>query len=96
MAPTAKVKAEKPDIEEALEDDDEETPADPEPKAEDDLENELKKDKYIKQPKVKKPAAKKASKKKAKDDVDEDMDSEEEVKPKKAKAKAKPKSKGKK
>ncbi|CAG8980039.1 hypothetical protein HYALB_00009248 [Hymenoscyphus albidus] len=94
-APTAKVKAEKPDIEEALEDDDEEVPAD-EPKAEEDLETMLKKDKYIKQPKVKKSTTKTASKKKAVKGDDTDMDSEEEVKPKKAKAKVKPKGKGKK
>jgi replication factor C subunit 1 len=89
----AKVTKDAPDLEEAFEvEDDGEVVAEPK---EDDEETELKKDKYIKQPKAKKPAAlKKASKKKASEDEDDDVDSEE-VKPKKGKAKAKPAAKGK-
>ncbi|EHK96209.1 DNA polymerase III clamp loader subunit, C-terminal [Glarea lozoyensis ATCC 20868] len=96
MAPAAKSKADKPDLEEALEEDDEPEAAEPEVKAEDEiLEEELKKDKFIKQPKSKKPAAKKPAKKKAsKAEEDDEEDSEEEVKPK-PKAKAKATSKGK-
>jgi replication factor C subunit 1 len=86
----AKMTKEVPDLEEAMEEDDDEAIV--EPKEEDDDETDLKKDKYIKQPKIKKPAAakkaapKKASKKKAKDDDEDDEDegSEEDVKPKKA------------
>ncbi|TVY89975.1 Replication factor C subunit [Lachnellula willkommii] len=105
VAPTAKTKAEAPDLEEAFEEEDEgEVIADPDAKeGEEDLEDSLKKDKYIKKPKAKKAtAAKKAPKKKAaKNDSDDDMiddESEEEVKPKKGKSKAKaaPKGKGKK
>ncbi|KAG9236408.1 putative replication factor C subunit 1 [Amylocarpus encephaloides] len=98
--PVAKSKSEKPDLEEALDgEDDVEVPADPEPKAEEDiLEDELKRDKFIKQPKAKKAAARKAPKKKAAknddDDMDDDEESEEEVKPKK-KVKTKPAAKGK-
>ncbi|KAM3082624.1 DNA replication factor C complex subunit Rfc1 [Clarireedia jacksonii] len=74
-----------PDLEEAFEEeDDAEVIAEP---VEDDEETDLKKDKYIKQPKVKKPAAKKAAaKKKGKKDDDDDMiddDEEEEEVPKK-------------
>ncbi|KAF4631959.1 hypothetical protein G7Y89_g6175 [Cudoniella acicularis] len=104
MAPTAKSKTDKPDLEEALdEDDDAEVIADVEPKEEDEnIEDVLKKDKYIKKPKAKKAAApKKASKKKAAkdDEMDIDDESEKDVKPKKRQSKAKPaaaKGKGKK
>jgi replication factor C subunit 1 len=103
VAPAAKSKADKPDLEEAFEEEDEgEVVADPDAKNDDDnIEDSLKKDKYIKQPKAKKAAApKKAAKKKAKnDDDDDDMiddGSEEDVKPKKAKAKPAAKGKGKK
>jgi replication factor C subunit 1 len=87
----AKVAKEKPDLEEALEDSDDD--AGVEPDVADKPENEeeeldLKKDKYIKAPKKK--AAPKAKKAKKAADEDEDMESEEEKKPKKkAKAKAK-------
>jgi len=99
VAPAAKSKADKPDLEEAFEEEDEgEVLADPDAKNDDDnIEDVLKKDKYIKQPKAKKVAApKKAPKTKTKND-DNDMiddESEEDVKPKK-KAKAKPAAKGK-
>lgn len=100
VAPAAKSKADRPDLEEAFEEEDEgEVVADPDAKNDDDsIEDSLKKDKYIKQPKAKKAAApKKAAKKKAKNDDDDDMiddESEEDVKPKK-KAKTKPAAKGK-
>ncbi|TVY82690.1 Replication factor C subunit [Lachnellula suecica] len=100
VAPPAKSKAERPDLEEAFEEEDEgEVVADPDAKEDDEnVEDALKKDKYIKKPKAKKATAtKKAPKKKAAKDDDDDMiddDSEEEVKPKK-KAKAKPAAKGK-
>ncbi|PMD45180.1 DNA replication factor C, large subunit [Hyaloscypha variabilis F] len=99
----AKATKEAPDLEEAMEEEDDDVVV--EPKEEDDDETDLKKDKYIKQPKVKKSAAeknptaekkvapKRASKKKAKDDEDdeEDDESEEDVKPKKAaKSKGRP------
>ncbi|PBP20555.1 hypothetical protein BUE80_DR008663 [Diplocarpon rosae] len=83
-----------PDLEEAFEEEDDGEIVEV---REDDEETALKKDKYIKQPKVKKPtAAKKAPKKKAaKDDNDDEDDSEEDTKPKKKpKAKAKPAAKG--
>ena len=88
----AKTTKEVPDLEEAMEEEDDEVAV--EPKEEDDDEADLKKDKYIKQPKAKKQTAerkaapKKASKTKAKnddeDEDDEDDGSEEGVKPKKA------------
>lgn len=89
VAPAKQTK-EVPDLEEAMEEDDDEAIV--EPKEEDNDEADLKKDKYIKQPKVKKPAAaggkkapsKKTSKKKAKDDDEDEEESEEDVKPKKA------------
>lgn len=84
IAPKAQPK-EAPDLEEAIEDDLAEVADAPEPEDEDEID--FKKDKYIKQPKAKKPAAKKATKKAAKGDDDEDED-----KPKKAtKAKSAPK-----
>ena len=54
VAPAKQTK-EVPDLEEALEEDDDEAIV--EPKEADDDEADLKKDKYIKQPKVEKPAA---------------------------------------
>ncbi len=86
----AKQSKEVPDLEEAMEEDDDEAIVEPKEEDDDD-EVDLKKDKYIKQPKFKKPgvaggkkaASKKASKKKAKDD-DDDEESEEDAKPKKA------------
>lgn len=86
----AKVNKPAPDLEEAFEEeDDAEVIAEPK---EDDEDVDFKKDKYIKQPKAKKPAATKkggAKKKGAKDD--DDNDDEEDVKPKKAKGNAKSK-----
>lgn len=95
----AKVAFAKPDLEEAFEEEDDGEEV-VEVKAEED-ETDLKKDKYIKQPKVKKAAAgkKTAGKKKAvknEDDDEEDFDSEEDVKPKKGKGKAAAKRNGKK
>ncbi len=89
----AKSTKEKPDLEEAFEDEDDGQLAEPK---EEDEEADLKKDKYIKQPKVKKPAAaKKTPKQKVAKHGDEDEEnSGEDVKPKK-KAKAKPAAKGK-
>lgn len=85
VAPKAATK-EKPDLEEAIDEDDEAEILDAAEveggDSEDDID--LKKDKYIKQPKAKKPAAKKKAVK------DEDEDDEEE-KPKKARGKAKAK-----
>ncbi|KAG8626391.1 hypothetical protein KVT40_005336 [Elsinoe batatas] len=82
-----KLGKDKPDLEEAIEESDEEEVVDV--KEEDDEDLDLSKDKYVKQPK-KKPAAKgKASKKAVVDDEDDE-------KPKKAKGKAAPKGKGKK
>ncbi|KAK6597854.1 replication factor RFC1 C terminal domain-containing protein [Botrytis cinerea] len=82
----AKVAAVKPDLEEAFEEEDDgEVIAEP---VDDDEEADLKKDKYIKQPK-KKPA-KKPAKKKAKSNEDDSMiddEEEEEEKPKKKPAK---------
>lgn len=94
----AKTAFTKPDLEEAIEEDDgmEEVVE----AKEDDEETDLKKDKYIKQPKAKKGAANKkgASKKTvAKDeDNEDDFDSEVDVKPRKGKSKATAKGKGKK
>ncbi|KAH8687742.1 replication factor RFC1 C terminal domain-containing protein [Tricladium varicosporioides] len=93
--PAAKANAEKPDLEEAMdEDDDAEVIADPDAEnkeGDESIEDALKKDKYIKKPKAKKAAAtKKAPKKKAAKDDDMDLDdSEEEEKPKKKASKAK-------
>ncbi|KAJ6442001.1 chromosome transmission fidelity factor [Purpureocillium lavendulum] len=80
IAPKKQTK-EAPDLEEAIEEEDEADVA--EPVEVDDDEIDFKKDKYIKQPKAKKPA-KKASKKSAKGTADDD---EEEAKPKSGKAK---------
>jgi replication factor C subunit 1 len=98
VAAPAKTAFTKPDLEEAIEEDDgmEEVVE----AKEDDDETDLKKDKYIKQPKAKKGATGKkgASKKKAaKDEDDEDdFDSEQDVKPRKGNGKAAAKRKGKK
>ena len=77
VAPKRQAK-EAPDLEEAIEEEDDEMVADAEPEADDD-EIDFKKDKYIKQPK-KKPAAKKTT-------VAKDDGHDNDVKPKKAKAK---------
>ncbi|RDW82063.1 hypothetical protein BP6252_03175 [Coleophoma cylindrospora] len=92
-APAKPIKA-APDLEEAFEEEDEGEVVE-EPKAEDDDEIDLKKDKYIKAPKPKKAAAKKKAAKKSAND-DDDIDGEDEdAKPKKGKGKA-AKGKGKK
>ncbi len=85
----AKQKKEAPDLEEAIEEEDEGDVAE-EPTKEEADEIDFKKDKYIKQPKAKKEPAKKAAKKKGKVDDDEDeLDDEDTDKPKKkGKAKA--------
>ncbi|TAQ87827.1 hypothetical protein B7494_g3860 [Chlorociboria aeruginascens] len=84
VAPAKAAKA-APDLEEAFEEEDDGEVVEV---VEDDEEVDLKKDKYIKQPKVKKPAKKTASKKAKGDEDDEVDDDEEDVKPKKARAKA--------
>jgi len=99
FAPT-KSTSSKPDLEEAFEEEDVEELA--EPRVEDDDEADIKKDKYIKQPKAKKATVGKkgASKKKKKTAKDEDEDEDdfdlEDVKPKKGMGKAAAKGKGKK
>ena len=90
----AKISREKPDLEEAVEQSDDEAGAETEPKpAEEEEELDLKKDKYIKAPKKKaapkKAAAAKGKKTKKVDDEDEDMESEEEKPKAKGKGKAK-------
>ncbi|KAE8445468.1 hypothetical protein EG329_013358 [Mollisiaceae sp. DMI_Dod_QoI] len=93
----AKTKKEAPDLEEAIEEEDEGDVAE-EPTKEEEEEIDFKKDKYIKQPKAKKPTAKKPSKKKAKDE-DEDIiddDDEDEQPKKRGRPKAAAKGKGKK
>ncbi|TKX20513.1 replication factor C subunit 1 [Elsinoe australis] len=84
-----KLGKDKPDLEEAIEESDEEEVV--EVKEEEDEELDLSKDKYVKQPKKKKaPAKGKGTKKAAADD-----DEEEDEKPKKGKGKAAAKGKGK-
>lgn len=83
----AKLKKEVPDLEEAIEEEDEGDAVD-EPTKEEADEIDFKKDKYIKQPKAKKAPAKRAGKKKTKGDDEDDFDKEDEEKPKK-KTKAK-------
>ncbi|KUJ18427.1 DNA replication factor C, large subunit [Mollisia scopiformis] len=87
----AKQKKEAPDLEEAIEEEDEGDAVE-EPTKEEAEEIDFKKDKYIKQPKVKKAAAKKATKKtkgKGDDEGEPDDDDDEDEKPKKkAKSKA--------
>jgi replication factor C subunit 1 len=86
LAPKKGATKEKPDLEEALDESEDEAPADDaDVKAEDDLEGDLSKDKYVKAPKKGKKAA-------AADDDDDDED----VKPAKAKGKAPAKSRAKK
>ncbi|KAI7340196.1 DNA replication factor C, large subunit [Hortaea werneckii] len=102
MAPKRAPAKEKPDLEEALEESEEEAP-DPAEEAPEDDEGEvdLSKDKYVKQPKKKKAPAKAAAggakkgaagkKGKAAAKEDDEDESEEEAKPKKGKGKAKAK-----
>ncbi|KAM7206344.1 replication factor C subunit 1 [Rhypophila sp. PSN 637] len=82
LAPKSKIK-EMPDLEEAIEEEDDLIEA---PDVDEDDDNDLKKDKYIKQAKPKKAPAKKA---KAKAATADDEDEDEDVKPK-----AKPKARG--
>ncbi|KAL1305288.1 hypothetical protein AAFC00_002194 [Neodothiora populina] len=95
-----KAAREKPDLEEALDDDDEAEVADPKEdgkeKEEEDMD--ISKDKYVAKPKKKKAAAAPKGKGKGKKAaaVKDEEESEEEAKPKKGKAKAAPKSKAKK
>ncbi|KAK7977518.1 Replication factor C subunit 1 [Apiospora saccharicola] len=77
-----KVARDVPDLEEAIEEEDE---GEAEPAEANDDEGDITKDKYIKQPKAKPKRAPKKSAKAAKDDADEDED----VKPAKAKGRAK-------
>ncbi|KAL2891308.1 Replication factor C subunit 1 [Ceratocystis lukuohia] len=63
--PTKKLAKDVPDLEEAIEEDDDDGQADPEPDAEEKEDMDLKNDKYIKKPKAKKAPAKKAPAKKA-------------------------------
>jgi replication factor C subunit 1 len=80
-----------PDLEEALEEEDENDVAEP-AEVDDEEELDLKKDKYIKQPKAK--GGKKTAKKPAKGAADDDEDDDGGSKPSKAKAKAPAKGKG--
>ena len=70
-APSKKLSKEKPDLEEAIEEEDENDVAEV-AEADEDEELDLKKDKYIKQPKAK--GGKKTAKKPAKADANEDDD----------------------
>jgi replication factor C subunit 1 len=97
VGPTKKGK-DKPDLEEAIEEsDEEELLAEAEAVSDGEEELDLKKDKYVQQPKKRKaPAASKKSSKKAKvededkaDDAEVAVSSEEDVKPRKGKGKAK-------
>jgi replication factor C subunit 1 len=92
VAPKRAPAKEKPDLEEALEESEDEGLDDVDVKAEDDDEIDLSKDKYVKQPKKKRAAPAKggASKKKSAKD-DEDDDDEEDAKPKKGKGKGRAK-----
>lgn len=91
VAPKKGASKEKPDLEEALDESEDEAPADDaDVKEEDDLEGDLSKDKYVKAPKKKKaPAAAKGKGKgkKAAAAADDD-DDEDDVKPAKGKGKA--------
>ena len=100
VPPAAKRGKDKPDLEEAIEESDEEEVLVDIAAEDEDEELDLKKDKYVRVPKKKKAAggaaAGKGGKKgKAKGDDEEDVDESEEPAPKKAKAKAKAKGKGK-
>ena len=85
LAPKSKAK-EMPDLEEAIEEEDDLVEA---PDVDEDDETDLKKDKYIKQPKAKAAGKKAAPAKKAKAKVADDDEDDEDVKPK-----AKPKPRG--
>lgn len=94
VAPKRGPAKEKPDLEEALEESEEEVIDAAEAKEEDEDDVDLSKDKYVKQPKKKRAPAKPApGAKRKKKDVEEDEEDEEEedVKPQKAKAKGKAK-----
>ncbi|KAK4506807.1 hypothetical protein PRZ48_000540 [Zasmidium cellare] len=80
---------EKPDLEEALEESEDEAVDDAEAPDEEDVD--LTKDKYVKQPKKRKAPAAKAGASKKKKVKDEDDDEEEEEKPKKGKGKSRAK-----
>ena len=99
-APPISKSTEKPDLEEAFEEsDDEAVLADPAAEEESDEELDLKKDKYVRAPKKKRAPAKKGAKGKKKDETEEDEDEDDEdVKPKgkgRGKAAASAKGKGK-
>ena len=100
LAPKKGATKEKPDLEEALDESEDEAPADDaDVKAEEDLEGDLSKDKYVKAPKKKKAAAAPKGKgkgKKAAAADDDDDDDDEDVKTAKAKGKAPAKSRAKK
>jgi replication factor C subunit 1 len=96
LAPKMGPTKDKPDLEEALDESEDEVPADDaDVKAEDDLEGDLTKDKYVKAPKKKKAAAAAKGKGKGKKAAaaDED-DDDEDVKPAKGKGKGKAPAKG--
>ena len=89
VAPKKAPAKEKPDLEEAFEESEDDAMDDADVKAEDDDEVDLSKDKYVKQPKKKKATTAKAGgakKKKTVKDEDDEED-EEDVKPKKGKGK---------
>lgn len=93
VAPKRAPAKERPDLEEALEESEEEAIDAAEAKEDDEGELDLSKDKYVKAPKKKKAAAaaKKAAGKKKKAGDEEEDEEEDEEKPKKAKGKAKAK-----
>ena len=100
VAAPAKSTKEKPDLEEAIEESDDEALIDPAAEEPEEEELDLKKDKYVQAPKKRKAPAKKGGKgKKAKDeekDDDEDDEEDEEPPPKRQKGKGRPaKGKGK-
>ncbi|KXT03937.1 hypothetical protein AC578_9238 [Pseudocercospora eumusae] len=91
VAPKKAPSKEKPDLEDAFEESEDEAVDDAEVKDEEE-ENDLSKDKYVKQPKKKKAAATKATgSKKKKAAVDDEDQAEEEEKPKKGKGKGRAK-----
>lgn len=99
VAPTKGATKEKPDLEEAIDESEDEAPPDDADVKADDAENDLSKDKYVKAPKKKRaPAAAKGKGKgkKAAAADDDDDDEEEDVKPAKGKGKAAAKGKAKK
>lgn len=92
VAPKRAPTKEKPDLEEALEESDDEVLVDVEKADDEDEDVDLSKDKYVKQPKKKKaPAKANGSNKRKKKDMDDEDDEEESEKPKKGKGKAKAK-----